>query len=124
MSKSEIEHVSADEIVVDGVTIKEPLKIKFSKPTMFEGNECTGIDLSALNDWTCDDLIKANNLYEKIHGNETNPLKAYLPEADIEYCFFLAAKAANKPIEFIKKLPAKEGKKIQTAIIFFFNSEV
>jgi hypothetical protein len=124
MSKNETENVAVDKIIVDGIEIRDPLKVKFAKPISFEGKEYSEIDLSALNVWTCEDRIKADKMYETFSKSAYDPMKAIVPESNLEYCLFIASQASKIPIEFFKRLPAKEGNKIKMAVVVFFNSEV
>lgn len=121
MSNNEI---VLDSTVLDDATISDPLKITLKTPVVFEGTEISEIDLSALENWTCDDLIKARKKYKKINAEEFSTLDAIIPEANIEYCLFIAAEVTKLPFEFFKKLPAKESNGIKAKLILFFNSEV
>jgi hypothetical protein len=99
---------------------KNPLIINFKKPFVFEGKEHASVDLTKLEDWSTDDLIRVGKTYAKISGNEINPMGAILPESDLEYDIFVASEASGLPLEFFKKLPANESGKLRTAIISFF----
>lgn len=100
------------------------LKIKLKKPVTFEGKTYLEIDLSDLENWTCDNVIKVSRAFNKSAGKNVTPMDSILPEANLEYDLFVAAKATKLPVEFFKSLPARESGAVKTAIISFFNSEV
>lgn len=77
------------------------MKITFSKPYTFEGQEYTEIDLD-LDSLLGRDVAAAKREWQR-QGNYS-----MLIAADVEFCAYLAAKAAGKPLEFIEKLPAKD----------------
>lgn len=90
--------------------------IKFNKPYTFEGKEYNGIDLSGVEKLSTEDLAEADKTF--IATGQV----AVMNEMSTGYACILASKAANKPIEFFEKLPAKEGVKVKTIIAnFLFN---
>jgi hypothetical protein len=96
------------------------LVIAFKKPFSFEENEYSSVDLSKLEDWSGDDLVKASKKYRQISGEGSDPMGAIIPETDLEYDMFVASETSGLPLEFFKRLPAKEVTKIKSAIIAFF----
>lgn len=103
------------------VEVKDPLVFSLSRPAEFEGKSYSEINLRALNDWTCDDLVKVTKAYNQATGGSANPMDVILPEANLEYVEFVAAKATGLPLEFFKGLPAREAGKLRTAVIAFFH---
>jgi hypothetical protein len=100
----------------------ETLILTFKKPFKFEGKEYTEVDLSAMEDWTGDDLIRLTKKYNKLSGGEGDgsPTSVILPESDIEYDMFVAAEATGLPLEFFHTLPAREIGTLKTLVIGFF----
>lgn len=85
------------------------MEYKFSKPYEFEGTEYKSIELN----------------FDKLSGEDIDEIQAQLTEQgyviavaslDIKVRGLLAARAASKPIEFIKKLPIKDYIKITQAV--------
>lgn len=103
------------------VEVKDPLVFSLSRPVEFEGKSYSEINLRALNDWICDDLVKVTKTYNQVAGGSVNPMDVILPEANLEYVEFVAAKATGLPLEFFKVLPAREAGKLRTAVIAFFH---
>lgn len=88
------------------------MEYKFSKPYEFEGTKYESIEL---------DL-------DKLSGEDMDEIQVQLtaegyimavPAADTKLCAMLAARAAKKPFEFIKKLPVKDYLKITQEISIF-----
>lgn len=77
------------------------MKLKLSKPYTFEGQEYTDFeaDLEAL---TGRDVSAAKREWTRM-GNFSAVIAT-----DIDFCVYLAAKAAKQPIEFVEGLPAKD----------------
>lgn len=112
------------EIVVDGITVHNPNVVELRKPVIFEGKEYTEFDLSPLEEWTGQDLIDTQKAYEKATGGTTSPIEALVPESNLEYTMFIAARVTGLPIELFRKLKARDAKQVKAKIILFFNSEV
>ena len=88
------------------------MKITLSKPYSFEGQEYTEIELN-LDSLVGRDVAAAKREWSR-QGN-ISPLIA----ADVEFCAYLAAKAADKPIEFMENLPAKDYCLVSQAVTNF-----
>lgn len=88
--------------------------VKFGKPYSFEGKEYTEVDLKGYESFTTQDLIEINTQWKAARGN------ALLPEFDLQWNCFAAARATKLPVEFFLGLPSKEGKKVCNIGIAFF----
>ena len=77
------------------------MKIELSKPYTFEGKEFTEFeaDLESLKGR---DVAEAKREWVR-QGNF-----AAVIASDIDFCAYLAAKAAKQPFEFVEGLPAKD----------------
>lgn len=104
------------------VVVLNPLNLVFKKPVKFEGKEYNSVDLSKLEDWTCDDLVNVAKKFDKATGGDISPMTAILRESDLAYCQFVAAEASGMPIEFFKQLPAREAGPLKAMVIGFFHS--
>lgn len=84
---------------------------KFLKPIEFEGQtyESINLDLESLNART---MIEIERQYMASTTNQGVVLK----ELNKEYQLFVAAKAANMPIEFMYALPAQEFMRITLSV--------
>lgn len=98
------------------------LVLTLKKPVTFEGKTYETIDLTKLEDWTVDDLIALRKKFSKFTGVDINVAGIVLPESDIEYCIFVAAEATGMPIEFFRKLPARDSGALSAAIVGFFHN--
>ncbi len=87
--------------------------IKFNKPYSFEGKEYNDLDLSKLEEITSQDLIDANRMYL------TQTSMPAISEADIYFTFLIASSITGKPLNFLEKLPAREGMKIKKMVSDF-----
>lgn len=88
-----------------------------SKPYTFEDEEAVKvIDLSGLEGLSGDDLIAI----DKIYTSEGN--LAPVPEMTIGYTTLIAARVTSKPVEFFRKLPARDVIKVKGAVFGFLNS--
>lgn len=105
----------------ENLVILNPLVLVFKKTVIFEGKEYDSIDLSDMDDWTCDDLINVTKKFNKMTGGDTSPLGAILPESNLEYCQFVGSEASGLPIDFFKQLPAREVGPLRSLIINFFH---
>lgn len=101
-----------------------PLTLVFKKTVTFEGKEYDSVDLSKLDDWTCDDVVNLTKKFNKMTGGETSPMGAILPESNLEYNQFVGAEASGLPIDFFKQLPAREVGPLRSLIISFFHGTV
>lgn len=101
--------------------ISDPLVLKLSVPFTFEEKEYSEINLRKLNSWTCGDVVKVTKEYKRMTGGADSPMDAILPEVNLEYVEFVAARASGLPIEFFKNLPARESGKLRAAVIAFFH---
>ena len=90
------------------------LIVKFSKPYKFEGVEYTEVDLSGIENLNTKDLAAINRQVGRIPGSS-----ALIPEASTEFALHIAARAAQKPIEFFELLPMKEGMAVRAAVTGF-----
>lgn len=104
-------------------TNSQLLKISLSTPVDFEGETVSEIDLSGMENWNCEDLIKVKKEFEGMMGTDITPSSVMLPESNLEYCSIVAAEATGKPVELFKVLKAKDALKVRTAVINFFLSE-
>lgn len=92
--------------------------ITFAHPYTFEGKEYDGVDLSALDTMTTEQLIQCDRIFES--SGSVSALK----ELNVEYACIVAAEATGLPVEFFKGLPAREGARIKTKVGgYFFGSE-
>ena len=99
------------------VADEESLIVKFSKPYKFEGREYTEVDLSGLEDLSAEDMISADKYLSK------NGSFSVVPEMALEYACFIAAQCSGQPIEFFRRLPAKEAIKVKNKVTGFFYGE-
>ena len=104
--------------------ILNPLTLVFKRTVNFEGKEYSSIDLSKLDDWTCDDVIYVTKKYNRVAGTDQGPMDAILPEANLGYCQFVGAEASGLPIDFFKQLPAREAGALRSLVINFFHGSV
>lgn len=95
----------------------ESFIVKFNKPYRFEGDTFQSVDLSGLENLSAEDMVAADK-YLTRSGNFT-----VMPEMTLEYALFIAAKCADKPIEFFLKLPPKEALKVKNRVTSFFYGE-
>jgi len=100
------------------------LVLKLKKPFTFEGKEYKEIDLSALESWTCDDVVNVQKEYFKLIGADVNALDIALIEGNLEYCQYVAAKASKLPLDFFKRLPASNAGSLRALVLNFFHGEV
>ena len=88
--------------------------VKFGKPYSFEGKEYTEVDLKGYESFTTQDLIEINAQWKAAKGN------ALLPEFDLQWNCFAAARATKLPVAFFLWPPSREGKKVCNIGITFF----
>ena len=91
--------------------------LKLSKTYQFEGEEISTVDLSGLDEVTAEQMIWAQKMVTK-NGHTTALL-----ETNIEYLLFLASCASGRPIEFFKRLNAKDVVRVKNRVTGFFFSE-
>jgi len=108
----------------DETEVMNPLVLKLKRPFVFESKEYNTINLTKLDEWSCDDLVKVTKKYNALTGGDTNPIGAILPESNLEYCEFVAAEASGLPIDFFKQLKARESGPLKSLIINFFHGTV
>lgn len=89
------------------------LVLKFSKPYVFEGREYTEVDLSTLEDTTAEDLSVVGKILSKL--GTVSPM----PEMTMDFSQFMAARVTKLPIEFFKRMPAREAIKLKNAVTGF-----
>lgn len=89
------------------------LVLKFSKPYVFEGQEYTEVDLSAMEDTTAEDLSVVGKILSKL--GTVSPM----PEMTMDFSQFMAARVTKLPIEFFKRMPAREAIKLKNAVTGF-----
>lgn len=82
---------------------KSEYYVEFSKPYVFEGEEYTGIDLSAVCDLGLKTLMEAERAWT-MKGNASMQI-----EANLAYCIEVVAMATGKPFEFFEGLSAVSG---------------
>lgn len=111
-------------MLVDGAEVKNPLVVTLKKPVQFEGDEIAEINLSGLEELTCDDLIGINRDFAKAMGQDYTPMDVIVPEYNLAYDIFVAARVSGLPLEFFKRLSARESGALKLKIALFFNSEV
>ena len=77
--------------------------IKFKNPFVFEGETHEGVELD-FDNLTGDDIERA----QEYLSVAKKPLGHSVPELSKAYCAQVAALAAKQPVEFIRRLPARE----------------
>lgn len=93
--------------------------IDLNKPYLFEGEEHTVIDLTGLDRMTVQDAIDAQ---KQLFG-EREMAAAMLSETTTAFARLIAAKAAQKPVEFFKLLPRGASRKVCAAVREYMNGE-
>lgn len=91
--------------------------IKLAKPYAFEGTEYGEIEMSGLDKLTVQDAIDAQ---AALAGTAAT---VYVPETSTAYLMRLAAKAAEKPIEFFQLLPVQAARKVRAAVMSVLMAE-
>ena len=100
--------------VAEEVEDEESLVIKIKKPYKFEGIEYNEIDLTGLETLSAEDMIAVNRIMDRSGAG-----LQVMPEVTMEYACILAARAAGKPIEFFKQLPAKYAVRVKNRVMGF-----
>lgn len=93
--------------------------IEFKKPFQFEGETHKGIALN-LDGLTGADIEQAEVTFTNL--NPQMAAQTPLKEMNKGFLAIIAARAAKKPIEFIKALPAAEYSKVTTKVQVFLMS--
>ena len=104
--------------------IKNPLSLKLKKPFTFEGKEYKEVDLSGLEDLTCDDVVDIQKKYFKMVGKDVSALDTVMLEGNLEYARFIAAEVSHLPLEFFKRLPGSNAGALKTLVLNFFHGEI
>ena len=109
--------INNTEFTQEEINALEERVLKLSKTYNFEGEEISTVDLSGLDNVSANQMIQAQKMITK-SGNTTALL-----ETNIEYLLILASFASGRPIEFFKKLNAKDVVKVKNRVTGFFFSE-
>jgi len=109
--------INNTEFTQEEINELEERVLKLSKTYNFEGEEINTVDLSGLDNVSANQMIQAQKMITK-SGNTTALL-----ETNIEYLLILASFASGRPIEFFKKLNAKDVVKVKNRVTGFFFSE-
>ena len=109
--------INNTEFTQEEINALEERVLKLSKTYHFEGEEISTVDLSGLDNVSANQMIQAQKMITK-SGNTTALL-----ETNIEYLLILASFASGRPIEFFKKLNAKDVVKVKNRVTGFFFSE-
>ena len=91
--------------------------VVLSRAYHFEDEDIKTVDLSGLDSITADQMITAQKIVTR-SGNTTALL-----ETNIEYLLVLASFASGRPVEFFKKLNARDVVRIKNRVTGFFFSE-
>ena len=91
------------------------LLLKLKKPYVFDGETCTEIDLSGLEDVTAKTLENVGKILTK-RTPGTNPATL---EMEMSFCNLLAARVTKKPLEFFERLPARDAVALKSMIVGF-----
>lgn len=97
----------------NGEIIEKRGVITLTKPYKFEGKTYEKIDLSALEDASAEDLVYVSRRLSKAGFFD------FLPEMSVEYAIELSARVTGLPLEFFKRLPAREIIKVKGAVTGF-----
>jgi hypothetical protein len=109
--------INNTEFTQEEINALEERVLKLSKTYNFEGEEISTVDLSGLDNVSANQMIQAQKMITR-SGNTTALL-----ETNIEYLLILASFASGRPIEFFKKLNAKDVVKVKNRVTGFFFSE-
>ena len=109
--------INNTEFTQEEINALEERVLKLSKTYHFEGEEISTVDLSGLDNVSANQMIQAQKMITR-SGNTTALL-----ETNIEYLLILASFASGRPIEFFKKLNAKDVVKVKNRVTGFFFSE-
>ncbi len=97
---------------------ENPLIVKFTKPYSYEGKTYEEIDLTNIENMSGAQLCVAQRMYAKTGS------VAMSPELDPNYSCIVAHLVTKLPVEFFKKITAKDLGRVKRAISgFFFNAD-
>lgn len=105
-------------IVVPDEEEKVDNLIKLSRTYDFEGRHVSEIDLTKIENLNAMQMQGIENTYRRIAKNVSST-----PELTIEYAMAAAATLTDLPIEFYKRINAKDITKIKNRVINFLYSE-
>ena len=111
--------VSDDGKIVKEITVEEEDEkleniIELSRVYKFEGEEIKTLDLTKIEDLNAIQMQKADNIYRKI-----TKTPATMPETTYDYAIAVAHLLTGYPIEFFKKISAKDLTKIKMRVVAF-----
>ena len=92
--------------------------ITLSQSYDFEGEIIETLDLTKIEDLNAIQMQKADNIYRKLTKNVSTT-----PELTYDYAIAVAHVLTGYPLEFFKKISAKDLTKIKTRVINFLYSE-
>lgn len=92
--------------------------IKLSQTYDFEGEKISTIDLTKLEDLNAIQMQKADNIYRKITKSP-----ASMPETTYDYAIAVAHILTEYPVEFFRKINARDLTKIKLRIVNFLYGE-
>lgn len=90
--------------------------LQLTRPYEFEGETVTELDFSGFEDnVTMDDMIRAADMLTNRGRVVVNP------EADLQYCLYIAACATHKPHEFFNLLKPRDAMRVKYKVrnLFF-----
>ena len=93
---------------------KDKYTVIFEKPYTFEKKVYSSIELAALDTLTAEDVFAAEAYAKRKSGSFT------VAETSTPYLLYLAARAADQPIEFMESLPIKDATRVKYAAMLFF----
>lgn len=94
------------------------LILKLSKPYAFEGQTCTEIDLSGLEAVTAGTLARVG----KTVLQQSPSLNPAMLESTMPFCIEMAVRVTQRPYEFFRGLPARDGMRLKAMVSGFFYS--
>lgn len=103
---------TAEGFTLSANVLEKTVKFTFSKPYTFEGTEYSEIDVDL------EGLIGKDVSAAKREWARQGNFAAIVP-ADLDFCAYIAAKAAKQPFEFVEGLPAKDYCKLATQVSNF-----
>lgn len=92
--------------------------ITLSQPYNYEGEVIETLDLTKIEDLNAIQMQKADNIYRKLTKNVSTT-----PELTYDYAIAVAHVLTGYPLEFFRKISAKDLTKIKTRVINFLYSE-
>lgn len=107
-----------EEITDEEETEENPLIVKFTKPYTYEDKTYEEVDLTNIENMSGAQLCVAQRMYAKTGS------VAMSPELDPNYSCIVAHLVTKLPVEFFKKITAKDLGRVKRAISgFFFNAD-